>query len=279
MYGVDMALSEGRESEQPLSALIHENVPLNIDADELGQSESQGEVTEKQRARCCACGLQFESLHEMKKHLTEHHFKNVTYQKLHMCKICGKLYAFASLLKRHSLTHANAQMFSCDRWGQMFERRDSLDTHNKNKHPTGHRKSTALQCPTCNKLFGFPSILERHVRTHSASRSYKCPDCDMQFGDAGEMHRHKLTSHSKMPVREVINHECPVCKRWFAYKSQLLRHSSVHTGRHPYACTLCDRSYLLAAGLRDHEQTEHREGQTVVDVSGQISEQQRESKN
>ncbi|GAA43401.2 zinc finger protein 768 [Clonorchis sinensis] len=275
--------------EQPSSASTHATVPLSIgenatsprhfNVDELSNSESEGEAAEKQNTRCCACGLQFASLNEVGKHLTEHHFKNVAFKKLHACKTCGKLYAYASLLKRHSFAHDSAQMFSCYICGRKFENRDSLDTHTKNKHPAGDQNLSALKCPICNKLFGFPSNLDRHVRTHSDSRCHRCADCGMEFEDAGTLHRHKFTSHSSMSTREVLNHECSVCKRWFAYKSQLQRHSSVHSGKHQYACTLCDRSYPHAAGLREHEHTEHRERQPVVDVSERISEQQSESKN
>eukprot|EP00053_Salpingoeca_punica_P019911 m.204563 g.204563 ORF g.204563 m.204563 type:complete len:584 (-) comp17747_c0_seq1:492-2243(-) len=53
-----------------------------------------------------------------------------------------------------------------------------------------------------------------------------------------------------------IKARCPVCERYFS-RSSLKRHSRVHTGERPFACTECDKAFRDSGNLARHIRTAH----------------------
>ena len=51
--------------------------------------------------------------------------------------------------------------------------------------------------------------------------------------------------------------KCEVCKRSYLRKSDLIRHSNVHTSKTPFTCNICVRSFANEFSLVRHRRTYH----------------------
>ena len=52
------------------------------------------------------------------------------------------------------------------------------------------------KCPDCDKTFGSPSDLKKHVNAvHLRMRPHKCPDCNKRFGRSDNLKKHIKAKH------------------------------------------------------------------------------------
>jgi uncharacterized Zn-finger protein len=49
------------------------------------------------------------------------------------------------------------------------------------------------------------------------------------------------------------------CSKFFAHASKLNRHLTVHTGKKPYSCTLCKKTFAWSDQLTAHCRKTHQE--------------------
>ena len=85
------------------------------------------------------------------------------------------------------------------------------------------RKRTQHECDVCEKVFRYPSLLARHMRTHTNERPY----------------------------------ECEVCEKRFALAGTLQNHMRIHTNEKPYECDVCEKRFRQSGTLRYHKRTQH----------------------
>nr|XP_042899816.1 uncharacterized protein LOC107443221 isoform X1 [Parasteatoda tepidariorum] len=70
--------------------------------------------------------------------------------------------------------------------------------------------------------------------------------CNMSYSDRSELTRH---SHVHTGVKP---HSCSICNKSFSYRSDLTRHNRVHTGEKPYSCSICNKSFSQRGLLTRH---------------------------
>ena len=85
------------------------------------------------------------------------------------------------------------------------------------------RKRGQHECDVCEKVFGYPSVLARHMRIHANEKPYECDVCEMRF-------RHS---------------------------NALKVHMRIHTNEKAYECHICEKRYRQANGLKYHMRTQH----------------------
>ena len=90
-----------------------------------------------------------------------------------------------------------------------------------------HRRKKIHNCAGCQKSFGWPEILKRHMETHNRERIFYCVQCKKSFGSAGHLNQHMLThSGEKMQI-------CSECKKLFGRAGILKTHMLIHSGEKP----------------------------------------------
>ena len=102
--------------------------------------------------------------------------------------------------------------------------------HQMRKEETGaiiakgvKRKRGQHECDVCEKVFGYPSVLARHMRIHANEKPYECDVCEMRF-------RHS---------------------------NALKVHMRIQTNEKAYECHICEKRYRQANGLKYHMRTQH----------------------
>ena len=101
--------------------------------------------------------------------------------------------------------------------------------------PSSFPLQIPLKCPTCNKEFHVPSLLERHMRTHTNERPYQCRLCGRSYSQSGNLNVHLKTIHGVMVEGQraraepegIRPHKCYICNRMFTTSSNMYQHIRV----------------------------------------------------
>ncbi|XP_061721633.1 zinc finger protein 391-like [Cydia pomonella] len=131
---------------------------------------------------CNICGARFRWRTSLHKHLRRHRGGR------HRCEVCQKVFAEASTLNVHMVSHS------------------------LNQKP--------YQCNTCGRSFTQQSTLRKHAQTHDARSQLKCSDCEKSFLHRYSLLRHHENAHSA--------NECPLCREIFRGKKLLDAHMKLH---------------------------------------------------
>lgn len=79
-------------------------------------------------------------------------------------------------------------------------------------------------CLYCGKLYSRKYGLKIHIRTHTGYKPLNCKYCDRKFGDPSNLNKHmRLHRESRSQ-----NYECQICNKNLIRKRDLHRHLQVH---------------------------------------------------
>lgn len=134
-----------------------------------------------------------------------------------ICEQCGKRFANASILKRHSVTHTGKRIFGVNYYNQLNE-----------------------------------NAIKSNQFQFTGKRPYPCDECDKSFSVTNSLARHKMSVH-----RGIRSHVCKECSKCFIAASDLQRHMRIHAPEKPLACDMCSKSFSQADILERHKMTVH----------------------
>ncbi|XP_069132364.1 uncharacterized protein [Argopecten irradians] len=107
------------------------------------------------------------------------------------CDICGKECFTKFQLKDHKLIHREQTPFICEKCGQGFKSRTSLNSHVFHRHNSVRKHD----CPSCEKSFKTKTQLMVHHRVHTGEKPFHCPDCEYKSTTRGNMRLHLTNKH------------------------------------------------------------------------------------
>ncbi|KAH8335220.1 hypothetical protein KR067_004108 [Drosophila pandora] len=119
---------------------------------------------------------------------------------------------------------------------------------NDDANPGGPRPKRAFLCQYCDVGFTLPSECQQHeLSAHDPNAPYSCAYCNLCLVTRPALISHIKTLHD--PDRPYV---CAQCRKGFVRRSDLKKHTIVHTGVRPYTCNVCSKSFSRNTNLTKH---------------------------
>ncbi|KAF2347242.1 Zinc finger C2H2-type [Trinorchestia longiramus] len=159
---------------------------------------------------CKFCPKVFETKHGLNSHSKQHSVKTPC-----SCKVCGKSFKSLTCLKLHNLAHKKPERLQhkCEVCGQLYVYRSLLKRHMETHSATEPKYS----CQVCMQKFIWKSSMVSHYKTH-VPKKYECKLCPLSFHSEVKLAAH-LKKHSNPKP-----HSCTLCLKKFAFRYLLNKH-------------------------------------------------------
>uniref|UniRef100_A0A182M9C7 C2H2-type domain-containing protein n=1 Tax=Anopheles culicifacies TaxID=139723 RepID=A0A182M9C7_9DIPT len=132
------------------------------------------------------------------------------------------------------------------------EIRNGLPSHSDSTPTTAKVQKTVVHtCKYCDVAFGSSAACQLHeLQEHDLLAPYGCIYCHYKTSIRTYLITHIRDSHSL--TRPYI---CVQCNKGFLRRSDLKKHTFVHTGIRPFACDQCSKSFSRNTNLKKHMRT------------------------
>ncbi|KAJ8665015.1 hypothetical protein QAD02_006677 [Eretmocerus hayati] len=162
-----------------------------------------------------------------------------------VCEFCGKMFSFASQLKKHLISHSSEKPHSCEICGKMFSRQKLLKAHMK----VGHTNRELFSCEICDKSLRTESSLKAHMDLHMEKKPFSCQVCGDSFADRGSLRGHSARHTGTEP------YPCNICGKKYTVKRKFEDHQRTHTGEKPFQCHICGKCFGYENSRTNHLKT------------------------
>ncbi|XP_068096699.1 zinc finger and BTB domain-containing protein 40 [Hyperolius riggenbachi] len=233
---------------------------------------------------CKHCHMTFTQAAALSYHTKKKHSEG----KMYVCQYCDAVFAQSIELTRHVRTHTGDKPYVCRECGKGFSQANGLSIHLRTFHniedpydcqkcrmsfPTLEENRQHIQvvhskeyhpCPSCEKIFSAPSLLERHIVTHVGGKPYNCDICDKAYQQLSGLWYHNRTHHPDLFAAQ--NHrsskfsaaQCSSCEQVFSSTSTLQKHTKLeHPDGKLHECDTCKQSFPSSAALQVHIKCKH----------------------
>nr|XP_054760316.1 uncharacterized protein LOC129266486 [Lytechinus pictus] len=136
-------------------------------------------------------------------------------------------------------------------------------------------------CSQCGTKFQKLWNLKEHKSKHNGEKPFPCSKCQQSYTRKRNLKRHLIMVHGvgndgKSNQGETTSsrsfvgrpHACSDCDKRFSRLSLLKEHMYTHTGKKPFACSLCPSSFVRKHDLFRHSSRLHGVGQGGVSKQG-----------
>ena len=112
-------------------------------------------------------------------------------------------------------------------------------------------QTVAYVCSICHSVLKTKKNLREHLRRHNSTedRPFGCTACSKRFVTKTELTRHSRVHTDYRPC------VCNVCGKKFRQPGHLLTHKLTHTGEKPYGCNMCKARFTTSSLLKNHSVT------------------------
>ena len=126
---------------------------------------------------------------------------------------------------------------------------DNLDfTKKMVKSDNSSAMCIVYECPLCKLHLKTKKNLRDHLKRHNSveDREFSCTECPKRFVTRTELERHTRIHSDARPC------ECNICGKRFRQPGHLLSHKRLHTGEKPYGCDQCPAKFTTSSLLKTH---------------------------
>ncbi|XP_068622703.1 uncharacterized protein [Battus philenor] len=201
---------------------------------------------------CLTCGKCFFKRANLALHIKTHlGIKNFK------CDICEKRFVTRQKLTEHRNVHTGRMPVKCTMCDDTFRRYSNMVQHRDRHHFQKRAKVRDFVCH-CGAVFHSRAKLLWHKETHEM-KPKSCLYCSDKFVHASSLTRHVRRTHNEYYLSDklkgkVENVSCPICKQTYL-RTNLRAHLLTHSGKKPYACIVCNKSFTTKWNLKLHRWT------------------------
>ncbi|CAH1176192.1 unnamed protein product [Phaedon cochleariae] len=110
-----------------------------------------------------------------------------------------------------------------------------------------HDSATPYNCHSCAMGFADRVVYSAHLKSiHKNDKPYNCPQCDRTFARRSDLRKHTIVHTGVKPFT------CTVCGKSFSRNTNLSKHMRLHSGTKPFVCPKCPRTFTNKADLGKH---------------------------
>lgn len=234
---------------------------------------------------CEVCGKVFTYKSNLTRHLLIHSgIKN------YECERCGKRFSQKGNLLQHMVIHRGDKNYVCQRCGEKFYLKCSLSQHvctQASVGGDGYQQSGKLHAHSSlpqHDNFGVNLGSQGKNITNSNVAAYIIVDAVRLGSSGGSMElQEQSASNVSQSLGEQLNHlaagstaykedkryECAQCGKRFTFRSNLTRHSMIHSGVRNHECLQCGKKFNQKGNLNQHMLTHRGEKNYVCPGCGE----------
>lgn len=117
------------------------------------------------------------------------------------------------------------------------------------EHERRHDPQNPHQCNFCPFRCASRNTIIAHIKEcHEPDKPFVCIQCNKKFGRRSDLKKHSIVHTGIRPFN------CPVCGKNFSRNTNLTKHLRIHSGLKPHVCQQCPRSFTTKADLFRHVQ-------------------------
>ncbi|XP_045507043.1 zinc finger protein 90-like [Colias croceus] len=134
-------------------------------------------------------------------------------------------------------------VFMCQYCDQAFISHEKCNEHEQNVHDP----NLPYKCIECSIVFAERNLFIGHTKAvHGNDKPYQCPECDKCFGRRSDLRKHSIVHTGIRP------YQCHFCLKSFSRNTNLSKHLRIHAGHKPHVCPMCPRSFVAKGDLQRH---------------------------
>lgn len=143
----------------------------------------------------------------------------------------------------NEITNESKNTFLCQYCDMAFTTQMNCD-----EHESRHDAANPFICNFCPFRTVNRQVLIQHIKeSHDNERPFVCTLCNKGFCRRSDLKKHTIVHTGVRPF------SCPVCSKSFSRNTNLTKHMRIHSGIKPHVCQKCPRSFTTYADLIRHQ--------------------------